>query len=95
MSGVRNDSGRRVTRRTGREGRSGLSPGVTRVTVNLTPRSVTALQGACHRTGANKTDTINHALQVLAVVHELLERNDGRSLVVMQPDGRSERIYLL
>lgn len=77
--------------------RSVVNPSMapTRVTVNLTPRAVDALELTCGRTGENKTDVINHALQVLAVVHDLLERNDGRSLVVLQADGRWERVYLL
>lgn len=75
--------------------KSGPHSGLTRVTINLTPRSVEALHRACQRLGGNKTDAINHALQVLMVLHELLERNDGRSLVVRQPDGSCERIYLL
>lgn len=70
-------------------------PAPTRVTVNLTPRAVDALERTCGRTGDNKTDVINHALQVLEVVHDLLERNDGRSLVILQSDGRCERVYLL
>jgi len=73
----------------------GSSSGLTRVTVNLTPRSAEALHRTCQRLGGNKTDAINYALRVLAVLHDLLERNDGQSLVVMQPDGSRDRIYLL
>lgn len=95
MNGARVGPDQPVAASTG-DGRGPGEPlGLTRVTVNLTPRSADALQRTCRRTGENKTDAINHALQVLAVVHELLDRNDGRSLVVMQPDGGCERVYLL
>jgi hypothetical protein len=68
--------------------------GLTRVTVNLTPRSITALDRASRATGDTKTDTINRALQVYALVQELVERGGG-SLKVTHEDGETERIYLL
>jgi hypothetical protein len=67
---------------------------LTRVTVNLTPRSVGSLENAVKRTGDSRTDTINRALQVYDLVLELLERSDGRSLRVKHPDGETERIYI-
>jgi hypothetical protein len=67
---------------------------LTRVTVNLTPRSVTALDSAVARTGDSRTDTINRALQVYDLVLELLERGDGRSLRLKHPDGEVERIFI-
>lgn len=95
MNGAWSDPARRATDRGGSGGDVDPPAGLTRMTVNLTPRAMGALEWTCGRTGENKTDVINRALQVLAVVHDMLERNDGRSLVVVQPDGRSERVYVL
>lgn len=67
---------------------------LTRVTVNLTPRSVTALERTSRVTGDSKTDTINRALQVYALIQEMAERNNG-SLRIMHEDGSTERIHLL
>lgn len=67
---------------------------LTRVTVNLTPRSVTALERTSRVTGDSKTDTINRALQVYALIQEMAERNNG-SLRIVHEDGSTERIHLL
>jgi hypothetical protein len=68
--------------------------GLVRITVNLTPGSHSALERASRATGDSKTDTINRALRVYALVQELVER-DGGSLCVLHEDGKTERIYLL
>lgn len=96
MHGSRIQPARQARDRRG-DAETGLASGssLTRMTINLTARTTDALQHACRRSGQNKTDAINHAVQVLAVVYDLLERNDGRSLVVVQPDGQRERIYIL
>jgi hypothetical protein len=67
---------------------------LTRVTVNLTPRSVSALERTTRITGDSKTDTINRALQIYALVHEMAERDNG-SLRIVHEDGETERIHLL
>lgn len=63
-----------------------------RVTVNLTPRAAAALDAAAARTGDNRTDVINRALQVYALVLELMDGRDH--LVVVSPDGTRERVYI-
>jgi hypothetical protein len=68
--------------------------GLTRVTVNLTPRAIAALERACRATGDTKTDTINRALQVYAVVQEIADRNGG-SIRLVHEDGGIERLHLL
>lgn len=70
------------------------SPRLTRVTVNLTPRAVEALDVVRIRTGVGKTDVINGALTVYQVVLELMERA-GAQPVFVDRAGRSERIHLL
>ncbi len=65
-----------------------------KVTVNLTPRAVEALDATCVRTRDSKTDTINRALVVYQVVLELMERAGGQ-LVVVDRDGQRERVHLL
>lgn len=72
----------------------GGDSGLTRVTVNLTPRSITALERTSRATGDTKTDTINRALQVYALVQELADRGGG-SIKVVHEDGAVERIHLL
>lgn len=63
-----------------------------RVTVNLIPRAAAALDAAAARTGDNRTDVINRALQVYALVLELMDGRDH--LVVVSPDGTRERVYI-
>jgi len=70
-----------ATTRGGGVGGSGLE----RVTVNLTPRSVEALDSLVRLTGDTKTDTINKALQVYAYLQNLL--NTGGALYVRDADG--------
>lgn len=66
---------------------------LTRVTVNLTGRSVTAMDRAAARTGHHRTDTINRALQVYDLVVDLM--GDNTYLTVVGPSGRRERIHVL
>ncbi|MFI6761779.1 hypothetical protein ACIBF5_21830 [Micromonospora sp. NPDC050417] len=73
-------------------GESGRS--LVKVTVNLTPRAVDALELACARTRDTKTDTINRALVVYNLVLELMERGGG-SLTLQNSDGGTERVHLL
>jgi hypothetical protein len=47
--------------------------GLQRVTVNLTPRSWHALEGAVKRTGDSQTDTINRAIQVYSYLADITE----------------------
>lgn len=63
-----------------------------RVTVNLIPRALGALHATMTRTGDSKTDTINRALQVYALVLELMDGRDH--LVVVSPEGVVERVYI-
>lgn len=65
-----------------------------KVTVNLTPRAVEALDQACARTKDSKTDTINRALVVYQIVLELMDRGGGQ-LMFQDREGRTERIHLL
>jgi hypothetical protein len=65
-----------------------------RVTVNLTPRAVDALEAACHRTKDSKTDSINRALMVYNLVLELIEQGGG-TLTLQTREGHTERIHLL
>ncbi|MEV4624824.1 hypothetical protein AB0J90_00840 [Micromonospora sp. NPDC049523] len=81
----------------GRDAGPGAGDGsrsLVKVTVNLTPRAVDALDLACTRTRDTKTDTINRALVVYNLVLELMERGGG-SLTLQNRDGGTERIHLL
>ena len=68
--------------------------GLTRVTVNLNRHAVRALETVSAATGYSKTDTINRALQVYAIVQEIMERNGG-ALQVKHDDGEVERIHIV
>lgn len=65
-----------------------------RVTVNLTNRSYGDLQKITEETGLSKTDVINRAVQIYALVEELLTEGNGR-LTVVNPQGQLEKIYIL
>jgi hypothetical protein len=70
--------------------------GLTRVTVNLTPSAVSALETLGQKTGLGKTDVINRALQVYMFIDQLIEEQGrANSLTVVNADGQPERIYIL
>jgi hypothetical protein len=75
-------------------GSSGGGSGLTRVTVNLNRQAVQALEAVSDATGYSKTDTINRALQVYAIVQQIMERNGG-VLHVKHVDGELERIHIV
>ncbi|XVV16198.1 hypothetical protein ACQP2X_18130 [Actinoplanes sp. CA-131856] len=69
------------------------SGGLTRVTVNLTAKSMQALDALTELTLDNRTDTINRALQV----SELLQRaaGEGQQIELRSADGTVRRIQIL
>jgi hypothetical protein len=75
------------------EARTGGSQ-LVRVTVNLTSRSYEDLLRLAESTGMGKTDVVNRALQVYALVEKLLDQGKG-SLSVTHANGEQERIYIL
>ena len=64
-----------------------------RVTVNLTPRAVRALDQAVALTGDTKTDTINRALQVYAYLEEIINA-DGSIYIRPTPNAEPERLSI-
>ncbi|WP_416901280.1 hypothetical protein [Micromonospora echinospora] len=71
-----------------------IRPPLVRLTVNLAPRAVEALDSACVRTKDTKTDTVNRALVVYSVMLEIIERSGGR-LTLQTRDGNTETVFLL
>jgi hypothetical protein len=78
---------------------------LTRVTVNLTPRAMAALERmggapdsnagrAASRSGMTKTELINRGIQVLEVIERMLERDDG-ALTFKHQDGTDQTVYIL
>jgi hypothetical protein len=53
-----------------------------------------ALEQASEFTGDNRTDTINRALLVYALVHELADQGGG-SLTIINKNGEKELVYIL
>jgi len=60
---------------------------LTKVTVNLIPRAVTALEEVAEITHDTKTESINRALQLYAWAQKMIE--SGHSLCVVGPDGKT------
>ncbi|WIV59661.1 hypothetical protein [Amycolatopsis nalaikhensis] len=60
------------------------------MTVNLVPRASRALDRIVELTGDSKTDTINRALQVYAVLEEAVSK--GGELVIRHSSGDQEVI---
>ncbi len=67
-------------------GRGGGSP-LEKVTVNLTKRSVEALDKIVESTGETKTDAINKALQVYGFIQEQL---DGGAALYLKGPGSDQ-----
>ncbi|GAA1034749.1 hypothetical protein GCM10009557_40350 [Virgisporangium ochraceum] len=65
-----------------------------RLTVNLTPRAAEALDRLASTTETSKTDVVNRALQIYALIEQLAAANDGQ-LRIVHSDGSVERIYLV
>jgi hypothetical protein len=65
-----------------------------RVTVNLTARASTALELVTKLTGDSKTDTINRALQVYALIEQVTAK--GGSIYIREAgDSELERVLML
>lgn len=67
---------------------------LTRVTVNLIPRAVKALDSIAGRQGDTRTDSVNRALIGWDAVLDLMERGGGK-LTVAHADGTTETVRLL
>jgi hypothetical protein len=64
-----------------------------RVTVNLTARSIQALEQVVGLTGDSKTDAINRSVQVYAFIEELLSK-DGAVYIRESSGSELERLRL-
>lgn len=80
-----------VTDRLAAAGRGGS--GSERVTVNLNHRAAEALERVVALTGETKTDSINRALQVYAMLHEL-QANNG-AVYTREAGAELERLRIL
>ncbi len=67
---------------------------LTKVTVNLTPRAVKAVNQIVGRTGDTQTDTINRALVGWAKILRLVEAGGGQ-LDIEQPAGTTRTIRIV
>ena len=72
---------------------SGGGNGLTRVTFNAIPRAYADLQAVADATGLSRTDVLNRAVQVYRLVEEWTRQPGG--LVIVRPDGKLERVWLL
>lgn len=67
---------------------------LTRITVNLTPKSVDALREAQELDRLNQTDTLNKAIQTHAYLLSGM-RVENRDLCWRNPDGTTEAIVII
>ncbi len=67
---------------------------LTKVTVNLTPRAVKAVNQIVGATGDTQTDSINRALVGWAKILRLVEAGGGQ-LDIEQPDGTTRTVRIL
>lgn len=73
--------------------RSG-GPSLTKLTVNITPRAVGALEQAVAVNDESKTDAVNRAIQAYAFLTKMI--GDGWELVLRDPkDGREQVVHFL
>lgn len=66
---------------------------LTRVTVNLLPRTMAALERMSTE-GSTKTDVINKSIMMLELVQQLLDE-EGGTLTIKRNDGTESRLYIL
>lgn len=71
-----------------------MSAGLTKVTLNLVPRAVEALDSIAARQGDNRTDSVNRALIGWDIVLGLIEAGGGK-LSLTHADGTRESVRLL
>lgn len=67
---------------------------VERITMNLTTPAKSAMKRAMDVTGENKTETMNHALILYALVCEA-QSNGGSVHIQRDKDAQKERILIL
>jgi len=67
---------------------------LTRVTVNLAPRAMAALERISARSATTKTDVINRGLLTLELIMKIAEE-DGGGVTIKRGDGKESTIYFL
>jgi hypothetical protein len=83
-----------VSQQSARWSRRGGGRRLERITVNLTPRSSSALDLAVELTGDTKTDTINRAIQIYAYLEKVIR--DGGSVHIRAEEGADlERLRIV
>jgi len=64
-----------------------------RITMNLSPKAVTALEEVARTSGLTKTDCVNRALQMYAYLEA--EMANGSRLVLVRPGGMESEVKFL
>ncbi|WP_326559783.1 hypothetical protein [Micromonospora sp. NBC_01796] len=67
-------------------------PRLVKITLNLTNAADTALTKFANDQDTNRTDAVNRAIRLAALLHDLAP---GGQLTIAAPDGALTRIYLL
>ncbi len=70
-----------------------MTTDLTRLIVNLTPRAVSALEQAAHRTGLSRTDVVNISVQLY---NQLAEAGERQGIIHLEaPDITGAPLYLM
>lgn len=69
-------------------------PNLTKLTVNLTDKSLGAMLSACARHDETKTNTVNRALQVYDMLTRVIKEDQSR-VVILDNAGRARKIEFL
>lgn len=65
-----------------------------RVTINLTKKSNDEITRLMNETGLTKTNVINRAILMYAIIEDLLDKND-RSIKITHSDDTWERVRII
>jgi hypothetical protein len=85
-----------ATEATAQEPDVSTSNALTKITVNLVPRAAQALDTACAVTKDSKTDTINRALQLYALMTSLMDQGWDVYLEQEKDDVvKRERVWMI
>jgi hypothetical protein len=66
-----------------------------RITVSLIDKASRALDAAAKRSGMNKTDVVNRALQVYDYIDSLIATDDNQVLIQSTVTGEIQRLRLM
>lgn len=73
----------------------GMTNDLTRLTVNLTPRAVAAMEESAARDGDSKTDVVNRALQLYNLVCRFASVDSTGLISLLDREGKQIKVAVL